>query len=83
MKQSKLNFKKKRPGKAAWETDSEDDDRGGGSDSDPETSSPTRVREGGRRAAGESGVGVIDRFREGCRVGWGVSHRLGSASGRR
>ena len=56
MKQTKLQFKKKkRPGKEAWETDSEEDG-GSGSDSEPEVASPTRSREGGRRAAGESGV---------------------------
>ncbi|XP_043215236.1 DNA topoisomerase 2-alpha-like isoform X2 [Amphibalanus amphitrite] len=49
MKQTKLQFKKK-PGKEAWETDSEEEDFRG-SDSEPEVSSPTRVREGGRRAA--------------------------------
>ena len=58
MKQTKLTFKKKkRPGKEAWETDSEDEDaRRGSSESEAEVPSPTRVREGGRRAAGRWGM---------------------------
>ena len=72
MKQTKLTFKKKkRPGKEAWETDSEDDDDAlrGSSESEAEVSSPTRVREGGRRAAGRWGMGDFLILRSRCGFG--------------
>lgn len=60
MKQTKLSFGKggspKKKGRNAWESDSADDDRDSDALDDLDIEVAPRVREGGRRAAGEGGA---------------------------